>query len=64
MRKSFVTAVRRVAHAVDVPGTPRSLLLDDVQVEGDGLATGHRTRPLARRAHELAAPATDRTQTL
>jgi hypothetical protein len=36
--KSFVTAVRRAAAVVDVPGTPRSLRLDDVRVDGDSLA--------------------------
>jgi hypothetical protein len=36
--KTFVTAVRRAAHVVDVPGTPRSLRLAHVSVDGDSLA--------------------------
>jgi hypothetical protein len=36
--QTVVTAVRRAAHVVDVPGTPRSLRLDHVQVDGDRIA--------------------------
>jgi hypothetical protein len=33
----FVTAVRRHSSVLDVPGTPRSLRLDDVTFDGDGI---------------------------
>lgn len=36
--QSLATAVRRAAAVVHVPGTPRSLRLDDVRVDGDSLA--------------------------
>jgi hypothetical protein len=38
--KPYVTAVRRAADVVDVPGAPRSLRLDQVQVDGDSVSLG------------------------
>ncbi len=53
--KRFVAALRRAAEVVDVPGAPRSLRLDHIQVDGDSLELiWSFAVPRSRRARTLA----------